>query len=399
MIASNVRIPKLVMGDVEAQIAAAEIGARRLLELIDEVGVNRVFEAQRWLEDYSERMLRHEIAELPDGEYSAEGFLDGFPDDPDPAKKDLRIVVTLRVRGDDLEIDLTGTAPQLNDRPFNMPFEGTTTVATFTVVRSVLLDTENHDFVPQNRGIARPLTLVAPPGCLANPIFPAPTLARAMGACVLSDTIVKAFAEVAPERCCAGTSPTSVFSFSGVRDGAYWVHMDISEGAYGARWRKDGLGGVDTLFTNTRCAPIEEIESEVPLRCVQWQLNDKPVGHGRFRGGKGTTREWEYLVDGYISSEADAQLRPMWGMAGGLGGHPGEMWVDAGGPGAVKLSSKLPGRPTRQGERYRLMSGNGGGVGPPTERDPELVLADWLDDFVSLEEAREVYLVARDFRG
>ena len=398
MIASNVRIPKLVLGDIEAQIAAAELGATRLLQLMEEVGADRVFEAQRWLEDYSEQMLRHELTTLPDGTYAAEGFLDGFPDDPDPAKHDLRIAVTLRVSGDELEIDLDGTAPQMNDRPFNMPFEGTTTVAVYTVVRSVLLDSETHPPVPQNRGIARPLTITAPAGCLANPIFPAPTLARAMGACVLSDTLVKAFAQIVPERCCAGTSPTSVFSFSGIRGGEYWVHMDISEGAYGARAGKDGLDGVDTLFTNTRCAPIEEIETEVPLRCVQWQLNEHPVGHGRQRGGKGTIREWEYLVDGYISSEADGQLRPPWPIDGGTPGHPAEMWANASGGSPERLSSKLPGRPARQGDVFQLVSGNGGGFGSPLERDPELVMGDWLDDIITLAEARDVYGVAIDPR-
>src|SRR5919197_3632805 len=129
----------------------------------------------------------------------------------------------------------------------------------------------------------RALRITAPEGTLVNPRFPAPTLARAMPACILADTVVKAFSAIVPERCCAGSGPLSVFTYSGVADGRYWVHMDISEGSYGARFAKDGMDAMDTLFTNTRCAPIEEIESEYPLRCVRWELNDYPVGHGRFR--------------------------------------------------------------------------------------------------------------------
>jgi N-methylhydantoinase B len=396
MIADNVRIPRLVIGDIEAQIAAAEIGAQRLLELMEEMGTEEVFAAQKWFEDYSERMLRAEIAALPDGDYAAEGFVDGFPDLDDPEKRDLRIAVTLRVRGEDLEIDLTGTAPQLNDLPLNMPFEGTVMCSVFTVVRSVLLDTDNHEQVPQNRGISRALKVTAPEGSLANPRFPAPTLARVMPACILTDTLVKAFAEIVPERCCAGCGTLAILSYSGVEKGNYWVHMDIHEGSYGARWTKDGMDAMDTLFTNTRCAPVEEIETEYPLRCVRWELNDYEVGHGQYRGGKGGLREFQFLTDGYISSEADGQRHRPWGLAGGGSAHPAEIWVIDPEGEAERLSSKLPGRSARAGEIYRLVAANGGGTGSPLDRDPALVLDDWLDGIVSLEEAGEAYGVVID---
>lgn len=397
MIADNVRVPKLVIGDMEAQIAACEQGAERLIALMDEVGKDQVFAAQEWFEGYSERMLRRQIEELPDGEYFAEGVVDGFDEHPDPAKSRLRVAVTLRVSGSDLEIDLTGTAPQIQDLPLNMPLQGTVMCSIFTVVRSVLLDAWDHEKVPQNRGIAKPLTVTAPKGTLANPEFPAPTLARLMPACVLCDTLVRAFAEVVPERCCAGTGALAVFSLSGVRESDYWVHMDIHEGSYGARWAKDGMDAMDTLFTNTRCAPIEEIETEYPLRCRRWELNDNPVGHGRLRGGKGGIRDWEYLSDGYFSSEADGHLFSPWGLAGGGDGTPAEMWMNPDDESTrERLTSKQPGRPAKRGQIFRAVAPNGGGTGAPLERDAELVLGDYLDDLISLEEAAEVYGVVID---
>src|SRR5262249_8131678 len=142
MIADNVRVPDLVIGDMHAQIASCEMGAQRLTDLIEEVGRDRLFAAQHWLEDYSEPMLRHEVAKLPDRDYRAEGLVDGFQADPSPRNKTLKLVVTLRVHGDDLEVDLTGTAPQLDNLPLNMPLEGTVTAAVHTVVRSVLLDSD-----------------------------------------------------------------------------------------------------------------------------------------------------------------------------------------------------------------------------------------------------------------
>ena len=396
MIADNVRIPGLVIGDMRAQIAACEMDAQRLIDLMDEVGRDRVFAAQHWLEDYSERMLRHEIALLPDGDYRAEGLVDGFQADPSPRNKNLPVVVTLRVRGDQLEVDLTGCAPQLDNLPLNMPLEGTVTAAVHTVVRSVLLDTETHDYVPHNRGILRALTITAPEGTIVNPRFPAPTLARAMPGCILSDTVVRAFSEIVPERCCAGSGPLAVFTYTGLGKTGYWVHMDISEGSYGARWGKDGMDAMDMLFSNTRCAPVEDIETEYPLRFVRWELNDYPVGHGRFRGGKGGLRDLQFLVDGYISSEADGHVKAPWGFAGGTDGHAGEMWANPESEAPERLTSKLTGRPSVAGEVYRVVAPNGGGAGDPTDREPRLVLADVLDGFVSIDEAREIYGVEID---
>jgi N-methylhydantoinase B len=397
MIEDNVRIPELTIGDLQAQIAAAEIGAQRLVELMDEMGKDKVLAAGAWAEDYSERMLRAEIAALPDGEYRAEGTCDGFPNMEDPSYRDLPMVCTLRVNGDELEVDLTGTAPQIPDMAINMPFQGTVIVLVLAMVRSVLLDSDNHVDVPQNRGIKRPLTIVAPEGSMANPTFPAPTVSRSMPACVLADVVLKAFAQVVPERCCAGTAVLGLFSYTGVIDGRYWGHWDIFEGSYGGRWTKDGMDAMDTLFTNTRCAPVEEIETEFPLRCREWQLNDNPIGHGRFRGGIGGKRDVELLVDGFVASEHDGHTFSPWGLAGGHTGSPCSMWrLVREGAEPERVPPKMAVKAARAGEIYRAVAGNGGGTGSPLERDPEMVLRDFRDDLISLDTARDIYGVVID---
>src|SRR5262249_6503806 len=114
IIADNTRIPHLVIGDMEAQVAAAKHGASRYAELIDQYGLDTVRGAAKHQMDHSERMLRQQIEALPDGEYRAEGRLDGFLDHPDPAYRDLRIVVTATVSGSDLHVDLTGTSDQID---------------------------------------------------------------------------------------------------------------------------------------------------------------------------------------------------------------------------------------------------------------------------------------------
>jgi N-methylhydantoinase B len=397
MIHDNVRIPDLTIGDLQAQIASAEIGARRLIELMDEMGRDQVLAAKEWAEDYSERMLRAEIAALPDGEYRAEGFSDGFPEIDDPRYSKLPMVCTLRIKGDSLEVDLTGTAPQIPDMAINMPFQGTVTVVVLTVVRSVLLDTDTHVEVPQNEGIMRPLTITAPEGSMANPSFPAPTLSRSMPACVLADVILKAFAQIVPERCCAGISVLGAYAYGGVKDGKYWGHWDIYEGSYGARSSKDGMDAMDTLFTNTRCAPVEEIETEYPLRCMGWQLNDNKVGHGKFRGGVGGKRDFKFLVDGFIASETDTTTYSPWGLDGGHEGAPGGLsCFEEEGAEAEWIPPKMAPRAAVAGQIYRAESGNGGGMGSPVEREVERVVRDFRDDLISIEEARDVYGVVID---
>src|SRR5215831_1360224 len=150
LLRDNIRVSDLVVGDMEAQIAACRIGAVRFLELIDRYGLETVEAACAELFDYSERLMRQAIERIPDGRYAATGYMDGYLDDPSPSRRNLPIVVTLTITGSDMIIDLTGTASQVADRPINMPFVGTVDVAVWLVLRSVLLETVTYGNIPQN---------------------------------------------------------------------------------------------------------------------------------------------------------------------------------------------------------------------------------------------------------
>ncbi len=404
MLRDNIRASEMVVGDIEAQIAACRLGAERFLELIAEHGMDQVSAASEELMDYAERMLRRRIEELPDGEYSAEGFVDGFADSEDPAERDLRIAVTLRVAGSDLEVDLTGTAPQV-DLPINMPFEGTTDIAILLTLRSVLLDSARMEYVPQNDGLTRPITITAPAGCLANPTFPAPTIARFCAGNILADTVMRALGQVVPEHVGAGVGNLHVAAYSGLRGEDYWVYMDIVEGSYGGRAGRDGIDAVDTLFANTRNNPIEDIESHYPLRVERYELREDVAGPGRWRGGTGCVRELRFLEDARFSVEGDGHRHAPPGLLGGRPGTRGALLLtreDAGagdaGDGAGSAEEALPAniadRRTRAGERLCTLGPCGGGYGDPHERDPEAVLGDVLDGLVSEATARDVYGVA-----
>jgi N-methylhydantoinase B len=380
LLRDNIRAPELVVGDMEAQIASCRLGAERFGELIARHGLATVTAAAQELMDYAERTLRREIAALPDGTYTATGHLDGFAELEDPAYRDLPVCVTVTVEGSDLHVDLTGTAPQV-DRPINMPFEGTVDVAVALTIRSILLDTATHPAVPTNSGLFRPIRITAPEGTLANPRHPAPTIARFCSGNIVADTLMRALAQIVPERVSAGVGNLKVVAYSGLHElGGHWVHMDIVEGSYGGRHGKDGLDAVDTLYANTRNNPIEDVETHYPLRIVRYELNDAaPGGDGRWRGGFGSVREVEFLAPGGFSVEADGHRWAPWGAFGGRDGAPGRIELRSAGGARRELPSKVPYHHAAAGDVLVLVGPAGGGYGDPAERDPAARQADVLD--------------------
>lgn len=391
MLRDNIRASDLVLGDIEAQIAACRIGAERYAALIGQYGLDMVQAASEALMDYSERMMRAAIEKLPDGAYTATTYIDGYLDSDDPARRDLPITVTATVAGSDITIDFTGTAAQVPDRPINMPLVGTTDCAVWLTIRSILLDTEIHGHIPQNSGLTRPIKIVAPSGTLVNPIFPAPTIARFCSGNQAADTLMKALAQAVPTQVSAGVGNLHVIAFSGIRDETHWVHMEIHEGCYGGRHGKDGMDAVDTLYANTRNNPIEDLESHLPLRVHRYELRDDACPPGQWRGGIGSVREVEYLEDGGASVEGEGHKYAPWGFAGGADGETAGLRYQRKDGEILNLPSKLPNMAARSGDRVTMIGPCGGGYGDPLQRDPALVLEDVRDGYISVDQAAEDY--------
>ncbi|MBB5221691.1 N-methylhydantoinase B [Amaricoccus macauensis] len=387
----NIRASALVVGDMEAQIKAAEIGATRFLELAGRYGIDTIRAAATELMDYSERLMRNAIRALPDGTWVAEGIYDGFSDDPDPRRRDLPIKVAVTVAGDEITVDLTGTAPQVSDRPINMPFEGTTDCAIWLTLRSILLDSAVYGDVPQNAGLTRPIKIIAPLGCIANPIFPAPTIARFTPGNAMADILMRALSQVVPEQVSAGVGNLHVVSFSGVRGGRHWVHMEILEGSYGGRFGMNGMDAVDTLYANTRNNPVEDVESHLPLRIDRYELRDDPAAAGEWRGGMGMIREFTFLSDGAFSVEGDGHRQRPWAFGGGEPGLPAALTLVHVDGTTETLPSKVAYHAARAGERVIAHGPNGGGYGNPFARDAQAVLGDVLDDLLDAATAAARY--------
>ena len=391
-IRDNTRVPGLVMGDLEAQIASAELGVKRFEELMQKYGQSTVIQATKQLMDYTERRMRAEIAKIPDGEYRAEGFLD---DDGRNREETLPVKVCVRIKGDSAEIDLSGSSPQV-PTAFNVPFDGSTKVAAFFVFRALLLDTyTSNDDIPANEGSFRPIKVIAPKGSIFNPIWPAAAEARFCQIQRMSDLVIKALAPVLPDRCTAGNAATLSFAaYSGVRpNGEYWVFLEVNEAAMGGRPASDGPDTVEELMRNTSNNPLEDLGMHLPLICDRYEVRDDvPPGAGKFRGGSGVVKSQRYLTPGYMTHESDRHKDAPWGVFGGEEGAVGKVEIHNVVTGETRSAfSKFSGLRTEIGDVVSYFSPSGGGYGNPLERMPEKVLDDVLDGFIDVEHARDAY--------
>ena len=394
----NSRAARQLQADLDAQIASARLGVRRFNELLERYGMDTVLAATRQLMDYTERVLRQRIATIPDGEYRAEGFLDD-----DGKNRDVRlpIKVCVRVQGDGIEIDLTGSTDQV-ETGFNVPFEGSTKVACFCGIRSLLLDAVTSEIkVPSNQGSFRPINVIAPKGSIYNPNFPAAAEARFSQINRVIDLIYKALAPVLPNDIIAGSSASLSFAaYSGVKpDGEYWVFLEVNEGSYGGRPASDGPDSIDNLMANTRNNPLEDLAIHLPMICDRYELRDDVMpGAGRFRGGIGVVKKQRILTDGFITHECDRHTDVPWGIFGGGEGQCGALQIyNAARPDDITdMPAKFAGLRVSEGDVMAFYGPCGGGYGDPLDRPAEKVLEDVLDDFCTVEHAKQAYGVVVD---
>ncbi len=235
---------------------------------------------------------------------------------------------------------------------------------------------------------------MAPKGCLANPIFPAPTIARFCPGNQLADTVMKALALVVPKQVSAGIGNLKVIAFSGLQGETHWVHMEIFEGSYGGRLGKDGMDAVDTLYANTRNNPIEDIE--IASAAARRPLRD-PRRHGRGRQMARRRGLGAQLHDAGRRRRLGRGRRPSLpavGLRRRRRRHDGGADVRAERRGAARAPSKLPHMHAKAGDRFVALGPGGGGYGDPFAREAAQVRADVLDGYITADQARREYGVA-----
>jgi N-methylhydantoinase B len=377
LLLNNVRTPEEREGDLGAQIAACQTGARRLNEICNRYGLSRTQRAASELLDYSEEMMRSFLVSVPPGTYRAEDFLDndGVDDKPvgirvaikvTPARKSS--VETRRAASPSASnkkprviIDFTGSDPQVQG-PINA-VEAITVSACFYVFRCLL-----REDVPATAGLMRPLEVIAPVGTVVNARPPA---AVAGGNVETSqrivDVLLRALAQAIPDRIPAAASGTmNNLTIGGIdpRSGEPFAYYETIAGGMGARPTKNGVSGVHTHMTNSLNTPAEALEYAYPVRLRRYSFRPGSGGRGLHTGGDGIVREIEVLTDAQVTLLADRRSRGPYGLAAGSDGAPGRTVIVR----QDRSEEELPGKTSvrlRSGERVRIESPGGGGWGRP----------------------------------
>jgi N-methylhydantoinase B len=388
IVAANVRVPDKVIGDLRAQIAACHVGEREFAALFARYGSPLLREAFAAIHDYAERLARAEIAEIPDGTYRFENFIDGFGDNPEP----IPFRVALTIRGDSAIVDWTGTSPQV-PAGINSPVPFTK-AAVYAALRSVL----SAD-IPNAQGFTRAVEVNAPAGTICNPLPPAACGARGITGFRMIDCLMGALAEALPERVPAdGSGGSTLPSIGGIHAGKPFVNVETLMGTWGAAPTHDGQEGVAHVGANQSNVPIEMIEAEYPIRIEQYALVADSGGVGKYRGGLSMVRDYRLLADeATLTVRSDKRRFPPFGLHGGKSGMPSLNVVNPDREGKLLPVLLTTPYPLKKGDLFRHRLAGGGGYGNPLERDPALVLRDVEQGRVTVDHARQAYgVVIRD---
>lgn len=389
---ANSRTPELVVGDIHGQIGTNRIGERRLKALMDKYGQSTVLDTFEEIFDKTEARLRLELLKWRDGTFEAEGFIDN---DGIELGRPVRLHVRITKTGDRILFDFTGSDDQargpVNIRP--------------PLVRACCyycLISLTDPTLPNNHGLARVVETRFRERSVLNPALPAPVNCYIATAQVVVEIILQALSEVVPDKILAGSGGDGaiVLGGRGTKTGRAYVQYEIFGSAYGARLGKDGVSAADVHLGNCRITPVEIIEAEFPIRMQRFELIRDSAGAGRDRGGLSFVREYLVLEEeARFSMRSDKHVIAPKGLMGGRDGRPGACIVNPGTPREVRLHARIGDFILKPGDVLRVERAGGGGIGSPLQRDPQRVLEDVLDGYVSAEAAREVYGVAVDLES
>jgi N-methylhydantoinase B len=378
---ANTRLPDSLWGDLNGQLAALELGARRLDGLLDEYGDATVLESLDTLRERARRLMRDHIARLPDGEYAFEDMLDndGVRDAP------LRIALKLTIAGDRLGLDFTGTSPACAG-PVNIS-RATAIAACYVALKHLFPD------VPANAGVLDAVDVTLPDGLVISADRPRPVGGYTETILRMIDVIFCAMAQAAPDRAMAQAYGTiNALSIAGYRSdaarkGQRWVMFSFFGGGHGGHSDGDGLSHGNAPISTATIPPLEILEAAYPVRFTQWALRPDSAGDGAHRGGLGAIYEIELLEDSaeaFIFGERGRSAPK--GIAGGgqaalnvFRYQQDGQWL------SPPMSSKMLGIRLQRGDRVRLETPGGGGWGAPAERRPEQRERDRDMGYVSAE--------------
>ena len=365
----NVRVPEERRGDYYAQIAACQLGRRRLLEVIESWSAATVTAAFDEIIDRTRARMRAAITEIPDGTYRFEDVMD----DDGLGNTMIPIRLEMTKNGDAIRFDFSRTAKQVAG---NINVTMNATIASVCYGLKALLDPD----VPNNEGMLDIPEIIAPKGSLLNAAFPAPVAARANTCQRIIDVVLGALAEAMPGKVVAagnGANTTAVFAGTDPRTGRGYVYLETLGGGMGARPTGDGKDGVQVGITNTSNLPVEAIEMEYPLRVEEYSLVADSGGAGKFRGGGGLRRVVSPVGHDCLFNGAGERFsnRP-WGLEGGRPGGSGQFILEGGAMAPRRLDDKPSGVTVTPDQKIVVETPGAGGWGDPKERDGQALAED-----------------------
>jgi N-methylhydantoinase B len=383
IVMANSRQPQSLYGDLNGQINALDLGAQRLGALLDEVGPETVTEALAELKARAARLMRANIAELPDGTYSAEDWLDndGIVDAP------LKLALDIVKKGERMTLDFSRTTQRCAG-PVNIA-RSTTIASCYVALKHVFQD------VPANAGCLEPIDFVIPEDSFLAATRPKPVGGYTETILRVIDVVFQCVAQAAPGRsngCAYGT--INALSLAGHRkNGQRWVMFSFFGGGHGGHPEGDGLNHGNAPISTATIPPVEILEAAYPVMFTQWALRPDSGGPGRHRGGLGAVYEVTP-----IEGEAEAYLfaeRGRFPPQGVVGGRPAALnefaYESESGWKTAPMASKMVGITLKPGQRLRIASPGGGGYGDPAARDPAAIKADLALGYVTPEAAARDY--------
>ena len=393
IILANVRTPDERRGDLGAQLAATLRATERLSALAERYGTAVIIDAMARVMDYSERMMRVALTDLPDGEGSFEDWCDGdgIPDDAAGNDARFRVRIHIKKTGDRLDVDFSGSDPQ-NKGPMNAPLS----VTASGVYCGLKMCVDPDSLIPPNSGCWRAISVTAPEASVVNVAFPAPVVyANHEMSHRVADMVMGALSQMWPDRvmaCSQGTS--AVVTFGGVdpRSGRRYVSYETIKGGFGARPNKDGINTIASGISNTMNTPVEVLEMAFPLRVERYEINPDSGGAGRFRGGCGARRTWRLLegADAVGSLCMERMTSPPFGLMGGHAGVAATVTLTT----PDGRSRPLPSKGAFQapaGSIIDMVTPGSGGFGHPAARDPAAIGRDLLGGYVTPAAAQADY--------
>jgi len=382
LIRNNVRLPNMLIGDLQAQLATCGIGEQAFIALIEKHGVHCLRDYFDALLDYGERLTRKAIRDWPDGRYTFTDYIDddGFAQGPIP------IACAIEVQRDHLNVDFSGSSEQVKGA-INCTLSYTKS-STYIGIRCAL-----GREIPNNAGIYRCISISAPEGSILNPRMPAAVAARALTGYRVVDAVLGALAELTPTQVmAAGEGGNTVVSIGGYEKASDtpFILVDMINGAWGGRASKDGIEGVTNPSQNMSNMPVETLEARYPIRLEAYGLRPDSCGPGQFRGGLGLVRQYRLLAEeAVLQLRADRVKTPPYGLFGGGSAAPSRNILDPDGA-RQEMPSKIT-RNLRFGDVIRHEQAGGGGYGEPFARDPLAVVEDVRNEKISTDFAREKF--------